>query len=335
MSKENSCMRTCRNKVFFTLVACLAWPGATLAKEVKAPKAWEKEVPENKEDLLAIQTRLQAALKKTKGAVVAVQSGGGAGSGVIVSKDGFVLTAGHISGRPGRSVKIVLPDGRRVDAVTMGGSEISDSGMCRIKEEGEWPFVPMAEKGKSQVGDWCFALGHPGGFLEKRGMVTRIGRVIYKRHAMLRTDCRLLGGDSGGPLFNLDGEVIGIHSRIARDDDANFHAPIESYLEHWDLFIKDQMISRRDLQKGGFLGVGTMETEEGLRIMDLVKESAAEKGGILKSDVITSIDGEPIDSQEELFIVVGSKEPGDEVVVDLRRGDKELTISLELGKRPE
>ena len=136
-------------------------------------------------------------------------------------------------------------------------------------------------------------------------------------------------------MFNLEGEVIGIHSRIAMTDDANFHAPIESYHEHWDLFKEGQMISRRDLQKGGFLGVGTEETEEGLRIQQLVKESAADKGGILKADIITAIDGEPIDSQEELIIVVGSKEPGDEVVIDLRRGEKELTISLELGKRPE
>ena len=98
---------------------------------------------------------------------MAVQSGGGAGSGVIVSKDGLVLTAGHVSGRPGRSVKIVLPDGRRLNAVTMGGSEISDSGMCKIQDKGDWPFAPMAEKGKSQVGDWCFALGHPGGFIEE------------------------------------------------------------------------------------------------------------------------------------------------------------------------
>ena len=333
--KDNSCMRTFQNKLFFTLVTCLAWSVATLAKEGGNTKAWEKEVPENKEDLLAIQNQLQSVLVKAKDAVVAVQSGGGAGSGVIVSKDGLVLTAGHISGRPGRSVKIVLPDGRRVDAVTLGGSEISDSGMCRIKEEGKWPFAPMAEKGKSQVGDWCFALGHPGGFFEKRGMVMRIGRVIHKRHATLRTDCRLLGGDSGGPLFNLDGEVIGIHSRIAMTDDANFHAPIESYHEHWKLFNEGQMISRRDLQKGGFLGVGTEETEEGLKILDLVKESAADKGGILEADVIIAIDGEPIDSQEELFIVVGSREPGDEVVIDLRRGKKELTITLKLGKRPE
>ena len=328
-------MKTCKNKAIFTLVSCLTFHPFVFAKEAKSPKSWEKKVPESKEDLLSIQTKLQATLKKAKGAVVAIQSGGVSGSGVIVSKDGLVLTAGHISGRSGRSVKIVLPDGRRVDAVTMGGSEISDSGMCKIKEEGEWPFAPMAAKGKSQVGDWCFALGHPGGFMAKRGMVTRIGRVIDKQNATLRTDCRLLGGDSGGPLFNLDGEVIGIHSRIAKYDDANFHAPIESYLEHWDVFNEGTMISRRDLQKGGFLGVGTMETEKGLKIMNVVKDSAAQKGGILKSDVITAIDGEPIDSQEELFIVVGSKEPGDEVVIDLRRGKKDLSISLELGKRPE
>ena len=328
-------MKPYKGILSFFLMTCLALQTFVLAKEAKGPKSWEKKVPESKEDLLSIQAKLQATLKKAKQAVVAIQSGGGSGSGVIVSKDGLVLTAGHISGRAGRSVKIVLPDGRRVDAVTMGGSEISDSGMCKIKEDGEWPFAPMAAKGKSQIGDWCFALGHPGGFMAKRGMVTRIGRVIDKQYATLRTDCRLLGGDSGGPLFNLDGEVIGIHSRIAKDDDANFHAPIESYIEHWDIFNEGTMISRRDLQKGGFLGVGTMETEDGLRIMNLVNESAAQKGGILKSDVIIAIDGEPIDSQEELFIVVGSKEPGDKVVIDLRRGKKDLSIRLELGKRPE
>ncbi len=309
--------------------------GLALADVVDKPKAWDKDVPESKADLLAIQAKLQAVLAKAKTAVVAVQSGGGAGSGVIVSEDGIVLTAGHVSGRAGRNVTIVLPDGRKVPAVTMGGSEISDSGICKIKEEGDWPFVPMAKKGESKVGDWCFAVGHPGGFMEKRGMVTRIGRVINKGDATLRTDCRLLGGDSGGPLFNLNGEVIGIHSRIAMADDANFHAPIESYLEHWELFLEGKMISRSDLQKGGFLGVGSEETDDGLKILRIVRGSAADDGGIQVGDLVTAIDGEPIDSREELSIVVGSKKPGDEVVVDLLRGEKELTISLELGKRPE
>lgn len=328
-------MKIHKLQLIFALLVGLFWQAPALAKKVNSARSWDKIIPESKEDLLSIQAKLKTTLKKAKGAVVAIQSGGGSGSGVIVSKDGLVLTAGHISGRAGRSVKIVLPDGRKVDAVTMGGSEISDSGMCRIKEEGDWPFAPMAEKGKSQVGDWCFALGHPGGFSEKRGMVTRIGRVINKQNATLRTDCRLLGGDSGGPLFNLDGEVIGIHSRVAKVDDANFHAPIESFLEHWDIFNEGTMISRRDLQKGGFLGVGTMETEKGLSIQNLVRGSAAQKGGILRLDIITAIDGEQIDSQEELFIVVGTKEPGEEVVIDLRRGKKELSISIELGKRPE
>ena len=237
-------------KVTVTLVALLISQPFAFAEGVDEPKAWEKKVPENKADLLAIQAKLQAALPKAKTAVVALESGGGAGSGIIVSEDGLVLTAAHVSGKPGREVRIVLPDGRRVPAVTMGGSEISDSGMCKIKEEGKWPFVPMAEKGKAKIGDWCFALGHPGGFDEKRGIVTRIGRIINKRHSTLRTDCRLLGGDSGGPLFNLDGEVIGIHSRIAMSDDENFHAPIESYLEHWDLFQKGESISHKELQKG-------------------------------------------------------------------------------------
>ena len=123
-------MKSCKGIISFFLMTCLAWQTFVLAKEAKGPKSWEKKVPESKEDLLSIQAKLQTTLKKAKKTVVAIQSGGGSGSGVIVSKDGLVLTAGHISGRAGRSVKIVLPDGRRVDAVTMGGSEISDSGMC-------------------------------------------------------------------------------------------------------------------------------------------------------------------------------------------------------------
>ena len=118
-------------------------------------------------------------------------------------------------------------------------------------------------------------------------------------------------------------------------DEENFHAPIESYLEHWELFQKGARISHKELQKGGFLGVGTEETGEGLKIIQVVRESAAAKGGIRMDDVITAIDGESMDSKEELSIVVGSKEPGEEVVIDLRRGESELTISLELGKRPE
>ena len=118
-------------------------------------------------------------------------------------------------------------------------------------------------------------------------------------------------------------------------DDANFHAPIESYLEHWELFLEGKMISRSDLQKGGFLGVGSEETDNGLKILRVVRGSAADNGGIKVGDLVTAIDGESIDSREELSIVVGSKKPGDEVVVDLLREEKELTISLELGKRPE
>ena len=318
----------------FALLATFP-PPSLFPEVVEEPKAWNKEIPQGKADLLAIQSKLQGVLAKAKETVVAIQSGGGAGSGVIVSEDGLVLTAGHVSGRPGRKVTIVLPDGRKVPAVTMGGSEISDSGMCQIEEEGPWPFAPLAEKGDTKVGAWCFALGHPGGFEKKRGMVTRIGRVINKRDATLRTDCRILGGDSGGPLFNLDGKVIGIHSRIAMADDANFHAPIESYIEHWELFKENKLISRKELQKGGFLGVGTEETGNGLKVLRVVKGSSASKGDIRVDDVIMAIDGEPIEGREELSIVVGSKKAGDEVVIDLLRGDKELTISVELGKRPE
>ena len=122
-------MKKCKHQVIYALLVGLFWQAPVRAKDVKSSKPWEKNIPESKDDLLSIQNKLQSTLKKAKGAVVAIQSGEGTGSGVIVSKDGLVLTAGHISGRAGQSVKVVLPDGRKVDAVTMGGSEISDSGI--------------------------------------------------------------------------------------------------------------------------------------------------------------------------------------------------------------
>ena len=96
--------------------------------------AWEKEVPESIADLLAIQKQVQGVLKKCMAATVTLQMGGSSGSGVIVNKDGLVLTAGHVSGRPGRAVTVVLADGRRLKGKALGAHKGSDSGMVRITD---------------------------------------------------------------------------------------------------------------------------------------------------------------------------------------------------------
>ena len=317
-----------RNLLFCYLVATYS------LLQANEPKAWEKPYPENKADLLAIQEQLRKILPKASKAVVAIESGGGAGSGVIVSEDGIILTAAHVIGRSGKRVKVRLPDGKLLNAITLGGSEISDAGMAKITDEGSWPIAPMAERGSAKVGNWCFALGHPGGFNKERGIVTRLGRVIAKEEETMRTDSRLLGGDSGGPLFDFNGSVIGIHSRIAKRDDQNYHAAIESYHANWTSFTENKFITRASLQEGGFLGIGCRETDGGLEVFEVVKDSAAEKAGLRKGDVIAKVDGEPIETREELTIAIATNDPGKQVVIEYRRGEKEMSSKIKLGHRP-
>jgi len=321
---------TTNPKRFLVLFAFLA---NSLWANGKEQKAWEKPYPENKTDLLKIQERLREILPNASKAVVAIESGDGAGSGVIVTEDGIILTAAHVIGRSGKRIKVRLPDGKLVNAITLGGSEISDAGMAKITDEGNWDIAKMAERGSSQVGDWCFALGHPGGFMKERGIVTRLGRVIDKEDETMRTDSRLLGGDSGGPLFDFEGKVIGIHSRIAKRDDQNYHAAIESYHANWNSFLEKKLITRESLKDGGFLGVACKETEDGLLVEMVVEGSAAEKAGLSKGDLIAKVNGELIETREELTIAIATNDPGKKVIIEYRRGEKEMSIKVKLGSR--
>src|SRR5205807_4246056 len=92
--------------------------------------------------------------------------------------------------------------------------------------------------------DWCVVTGHPGGFRPGRSPVVRVGRILELNltspRAYLRTDCTLVGGDSGGPLFDMHGRVIGIHSRIGGSITANLHVPVDTYRETWDRLVKGE-----------------------------------------------------------------------------------------------
>ena len=189
---------------------------------------------EHLEEWVQTQQKVQMALPSSMAATVGVGEGG---SGVIVSAEGLVLTAAHVSGPPNRSIRCIMPDGRRVKARTLGKFEFADAGMVQIEEEGPWPFVSMASAGSTRSGDCCFALGHPGGYQAGRGVVLRVGKVIRTRSNLIRSDCELLRGDSGGPLFNLNGQVIGIHSRIGEPLDDNYHAPIDAFHKTWDAML--------------------------------------------------------------------------------------------------
>ncbi len=297
--------------------------------------AWEKQSPEDLTDLLAIQERLRELLPDAKKALVSIEAGDGAGSGVIVSKEGLVLTAAHVIGKTGKKMQVRLPTGKRNSAVTLGGSEISDAAMLKIKGEGEWPFVAIAKRGESKVGDWCFGLGHPGGFDKDRGIVVRVGKIIAKKDETMQTDSRLLGGDSGGPLFDFNGRLIAIHSRVSQKPDQNFHVPVESFLANWETFRDEELISYDLMQDGGFFGVACEEIEAGLIVREVIPGTAAEKAGLKLNDILLEVNGEPLDSREEFIIIISSLKPGDEARILYQRDEAQLSVKVNLGVRPK
>ena len=288
-------------------------------------------LPRSLGDLVQIQQRVQSVLEVCQRATVGLDRGG---SGVIVSPDGMILTAAHVSMNAGRMMTVRLLDGRRVSARALGLNHLADAGLAKIVEPGKWPFVPMAQDGGREAGDWCFALGHPSGFDAERGAVLRVGRLIGAHALVMRTDCHLIGGDSGGPLFNLKGEVIGIHSKVSENIDENFHAPIEAFRRHWELFLNNEEIQESSDPAGGLLGVVSELSLRGALIKKIVAGTPAAASSLREGDVIVSVQDVAVFHSEELGWALQQYSPGTAVRVGVLRGNRPLVISVTLGVRP-
>ena len=307
-----------------------------LAAGADAASGERPAVSEAVQELIKIQSKAQRALPAARAATVGIIAADGTGSGVVVSEDGLVLTAGHVSGKPGQEIIVVFEDGKQVKATSLGRSTLSDAGLAKIKGEGKWPAAEILdEKRSTSVGDWVFALGHPGGFDGARGTVFRYGRIIRVRDDTLQTDCKLQGGDSGGPLFDLEGKVIGIHSRIWRPMDHNFHVAIGAFRRSWDEMLEGKVVRGPDGEGGGFLGAGTTDHEGGgVMIEQIIPGSAASESDLKLGDVVLRIGGKKIDDTGEFSKVVRAKEAGEEIEIDIMRDEKRLTVTVTLGRRP-
>ena len=220
------------NRYALTCVLASSLLFALSGGSLDARELFETATPQSERDLEAIQKRVQKVLPFAKRATVVVL-GDGSGSGVIVSRSGLVLTAGHVCGKKDTSLMVVLPNGRLVKGVSLGFQARADAGLVQL-ERGRYPFARVRSvDDEVSVGTWCLALGHPGGYDPERGAILRLGRVITRTKNTLRSDCKLVGGDSGGPLFDLSGRLVGIHSRISRGADQNFHVPLATFRAEW------------------------------------------------------------------------------------------------------
>lgn len=182
-------------------------------------------------------------------ATVAIMLDGGSGSGVIVSPEGLVITAAHVTSEPGKPMKVLLSDGRELDATSLGVDHGTDGALLQINAPGPFPYRPYVETRTYKVGDWAIATGHPGGPVIGRPAPLRLGRISEAGTKSgfadaITTDATVISGDSGGPLYNLKGEVIGINSNISGSWRVNKHVPLPAIVAKWDALLDGELFGR-------------------------------------------------------------------------------------------
>ncbi len=321
------------------LLVALLIPSARAAEPAPAPSPAQRleallggDAPGSVEDLRVMQEHVQRLIERVTPCVVGVRVGGAQGSGVIISEDGFVLTAGHVVGTPDREVTFYFHDGTTAKGKTLGVDRGIDSGLMVITDEGKWPHIDMGDSTELKTGQWCLALGHPGGYERNRKPVVRFGRVLSNRRGVISTDCTLVGGDSGGPLFDMAGKVIGIHSRIGSSLAANMHVPVATYRDTWDRLAAGEAWGSMG-ETGPFIGVGADPDANEAKIGEVFPDTPAEKAGLLVGDVILRFADEEVKAFPDLARLVRTKEPGDEVTLVIRRGDTQMEVKLTIGRR--
>ncbi len=309
----------------FALIACFLTADGSFAGPIEKLKERERKVKKVVSDLMPT--------------VVAVVGDDqpATGSGVIVSEDGLIMTAGHVTEAAGKKLTIIFPDGRSVKGESLGANRSRDAGLARITEEGKWPFAKVGDSKKAEPGDWLIAMGHPGGYDLNRSPPIRLGRLISSgTMGMLRTDCTLVGGDSGGPLFNLNGEVIGIHSSIGGSLAENRHVPSSVFKSGWDRMLAGEIWGSLGMMAAGvdpdrpMLGIRMNESGGDVIVDKVYTNSPAQRAGVMSGDRILSIDGVEADQMSDVVDKVSSSKVGNEIELLVKRGEEEKTFSVRL-----
>jgi serine protease Do len=301
-----------------------------------------KEPSRSLKDIAQLESKVQAVSQRVMAATVALVSedGNGSGSGVITTKDGLILTAAHVVQGQER-MDVVFPDGKQVTGKVLGANYSKDIAMVQITTKGPWPAVEMGNSTALTAGDWVIAMGHSAGFEASRTPPVRFGRVVSKGPGnFLTTDCTLIGGDSGGPLFDLSGKIVGINSSIGSSLLINNHAGIDGIREDWARIYASQVWGRLALNPFAnpempTLGIsmGLVRGVDGVPVESVFLRSPAAAAGVRAGDIIQALDDTPIPDGRSLQIFLAKRQSEDSVKLGILRENELIDIQVKLVSR--
>ena len=303
-------------------------------------------------DLQSLQADVLETIDRVRLTVVRVSGGGTAFSGVIVSPEGHVLSAAHAV-KPGVDYRITLPDGRRFRGVGKGTNDQTDAGLVKITNPGNnLPYSPMGDSGSLADNQPALGLSYPAGQKTGADPVVRFGRIVRSpdnrsrgnrsrgnrsrgNGRFLQSSVLMEPGDSGGPLFDLDGCVIGIHSRIGQSMDRNYEVPINIYRAHWNELNRERTFTKTGPQTPS-LGLrievpndsdnaGKTKTDsddinqlEGLAVLAVMTDGLADVAGVRRGDRIVYFYDREIQTIVDLREALETARQADEKMVKIR-----------------
>jgi serine protease Do len=268
----------------------------------------------------------------------------GAGSGFIIDADGSILTNNHVVDRAER-ITVKLSDGRTMRARLVGADPDTDIALIKVDGQTGLPVAPLGDSSSLRMGEWVCAIGNPLGYEHTVtvGVVSFLGRKLFDMSLdnYIQTDAAINFGNSGGPLINSRGEVIGINAAISsRASSIGFAVPINGAAA-----VLPQLRARGRVSRG-YMGVGLrdvdadlerslkLSVDHGALVQDITTGSPADRAGLRPYDVITSLDDRTIGNDDQLIREISARAPGSAARLHLVRDGREQTITVKLAERP-
>ena len=265
------------------------------------------------------------------------------GSGFIISSDGLLVTNNHVI-ENADEIKIEMLNGDTLEAKVLGTDPKTDIALLKVESKSELPFVEFGNSDKSRVGDWVLAIGNPlgQGFSVSAGIISARGRDLQGPYDdFIQTDAAINRGNSGGPLFNTDGKVIGVNTAILSPNGGSIGIGFSMS----SAVVKKVVNQLRDFgeTRRGWLGVRIqnlnsevaealgLESTDGALVTD-VPDGPAKEAGIKSGDVIIEFDGVTINDSSSLVKVVGDSDVGKDVSVLIWRDGNEKKVNVTLGR---